>query len=296
MNSLFEYTDRLKAPYECFLFNTRLHAFPIRSHWHYFVEILYIVEGTALITCDDSTYTLKPGNMIIFPPQSIHAIQYAEESPLIYYVLMFDINQLAPSASTFSTVFSGINFSSLFRLAKSDSTVSLVLTKDMLRPYPIDTLFHDCYQEMHRQEYGYRIVMQSCISTLLTYILRIWRANGFNTDKSLALPHEDSSIHSITEYIDAHAHEPLKVEQLAERCHMSYSYFAKSFRELYGQSCKKYIEFIRLSKAEDLLLFTNLDLNYISQETGFSDCSHFIKAFRSKHNTTPKQFRKDHTK
>lgn len=296
MNSLFEYTDRLKSPYECFLFDTRLHGFPIRPHWHYFVEILYIVEGTALITCDDSTYTLGPGNMIIFPPQSIHAIQYAEDKPLVYYVMMFDINQLAPSASSLSTAFSGINFSSLLRLAKSDPNAPLVLNKDVLSPYPIDTLFADCLREARQQEYGYRILMQSHISMLLTYVLRIWRANGFNTDKSLALPREESSIYSITEYIDAHAHEPLKVEQLAERCHMSYSYFAKSFRELYGQSCKKYIEFIRLSKAEDLLLFTNLDLNYISQETGFSDCSHFIKAFRSKHNTTPKQFRKEHTK
>ena len=60
-------------------------------------------------------------------------------------------------------------------------------------------------------------------------------------------------------------------------------------------NAKKYIEFIRLCKAEDLLLFTNLDLNYISQETGFSDCSHFIKAFRSKHKMTPKQYRKEHS-
>ena len=55
MNSLFEYSDRLNAPFECFLFDTRIHSFPIRSHWHYFVEILYMLEGTAIINCDDDT-------------------------------------------------------------------------------------------------------------------------------------------------------------------------------------------------------------------------------------------------
>ena len=75
---------------------------------------------------------------------------------------------------------------------------------------------------------------------------------------------------------------------------MSYPYFAKCFRELYGQSCKKYIEFIRMCKAEDLLISTGLDLNYISQETGFSDCSHFIKALKQKNGVTPKQYRKQH--
>lgn len=196
-----------------------------------------------------------------------------------------------------STTFSGINFVSLFNLAKGDSHAPKYFSKAMLTDYPIAGIFSSCEHEMQQQEYGYRILVQSQINSLLTFILRIWRAQGFNTDKALAIPQntEEASIHSITEYIDAHAQEPLKVEDLARMCNMSYSYFAKSFRELYGQSCKKYIEFIRLCKAEDLLLFTNLDLNYISQETGFSDCSHFIKAFRSKHKMTPKQYRKEHS-
>ncbi|MGN1090834.1 MAG: helix-turn-helix domain-containing protein [Huintestinicola sp.] len=44
-------------------------------------------------------------------------------------------------------------------------------------------------------------------------------------------------------------------------------------------------------KAEELLLFTDYDLNYISQETGFSDCSHLIKSFKKYRGITPKQFR-----
>lgn len=47
---------------------------------------------------------------------------------------------------------------------------------------------------------------------------------------------------------------------------MSYSYFAKNFHQLYGQSCKQYIEFVKVCKVEDFLLFTDFDLNYISQE------------------------------
>ena len=35
---------------------------------------------------------------------------------------------------------------------------------------------------------------------------------------------------------------------------------------------------------------------YISQETGFSDCSHMIKTFRKYKNITPKQFRMQNTK
>ena len=101
---------------------------------------------------------------------------------------------------------------------------------------------------------------------------------------------------TITEYIEQHIGEDLRVEELASLCHMSYSHFAKSFREHHGRSCKKYIDFLRLCKVENMLLFTDFDLNYISQETGFSDCSHFIKAFKETHGMTPKQYRRKREK
>lgn len=72
---------------------------------------------------------------------------------------------------------------------------------------------------------------------------------------------------------------------------MSYSHFAKLFRENYGRSCKEYITYIRLNKAQDLLLHTDYDLNYIALETGFFDCSHFIRKYKKWRGVTPKQER-----
>ena len=43
-----------------------------------------------------------------------------------------------------------------------------------------------------------------------------------------------------------------------------------------------------------LLLFTGFDLNYISQENGFSDCSHLIHAFKKQYRMTPHQYRLKH--
>ena len=56
MNSLFEYSDSLQTPYECFLFDTAVENFPIHPHWHYFMEIIYMVEGFFFpIRCMPST-------------------------------------------------------------------------------------------------------------------------------------------------------------------------------------------------------------------------------------------------
>ena len=77
-----------------------------------------------------------------------------------------------------------------------------------------------------------------------------------DTDTIITAPDDcDASIYSISKYIEQHCGEPLRVHELAQMCGMSYSYFAKLFRETYNQSCKEYIEFTRINKATDLLLF-----------------------------------------
>lgn len=105
MQYLFEYHDTLDSPYEAFLYDTSQMAFPIRSHWHYFMELIYMKEGTALIECDGCNYILEPGDLIIFHPEALHGVYAVANGLLKYEVLKFDTNRLyteksyAPSLS-----------------------------------------------------------------------------------------------------------------------------------------------------------------------------------------------------
>lgn len=296
MNALFEYMDRLNAPFECFEMGDDSPWFPVHSHWHYYLEVIYIVCGSAMVTCDDQTFIARVGDLVLALPHQIHSIFSLANMPFRCLVMKFDLGQMNPSTGQGGVDLNGIHFSSLFRLARNNPSAKLYFSEEELEGFPVEQLFRECIHELQHQEYGCRTMVRSYVTMLLTYIIRSWRRDGFDTDQSFAQQSDEESIYSITEYIDGHIQENVKVEDLAKMCNMSYSYFAKSFREVYGQSCKKYIEFVRLCKAEDLLMFTNLDLNYISQETGFADCSHFIKVFKEKYGKTPKQYRMQNVK
>ncbi len=285
MNSLFEYTDRLKSPYECFIYDTAVYGLPVHPHWHYFMEIIYMIEGTAIMNCDETSHVAVPGDLILFLPYQVHAIYGVSNQTVRYYVFKFDLGTLSSE--------SGMHFQALFQNARGKDTAPLYFPAGELDPDRLQSVFKTGYHEATQQNYGFHNMLQNQISSLLILILRSWQQNGFDTE-CIHTIREEESIYYITEYIDRHIQDNLKVEFLAKRCHMSYPYFAKCFRELYGQSCKKYMEFVRMCKAEDLLISTGLDLNYISQETGFADCSHFIKAFKQKNGVTPKQYRKQH--
>ena len=58
MNQLFEYGDIINRPIECFYFISEKNKFPVRAHWHYYMEVLYMQEGIATIVADNITYHL----------------------------------------------------------------------------------------------------------------------------------------------------------------------------------------------------------------------------------------------
>lgn len=296
MNSLFEYTDTLNAPYEAFLYDANNNYFPIRSHWHYFCEVLYMLQGSAMVTCDSESYVLSQDEIIILPPSSVHSIYSTSYGPLNYYVLKFDLNQLESAVHSSET--GNIRFTSCFppSMPRTEDFLKMSLRNDEDEDErnKIRSLFEGCITELNGKNFGYFSVTRSYICEILIHFLRKRRQLGLKLPESTEVKDSDS-INTITEYIDAHLNEELRVEDLAKRCNMSYSYFAKCFSELYGQSCKHYISFLRLCKAENMLLFTDYDLTYISQETGFCDCSHLIHAFKEKNKVTPHQYRKSHT-
>ncbi|MGN0377349.1 MAG: AraC family transcriptional regulator [Suilimivivens sp.] len=290
MQYLFEYSDTLNSPYEAFLYDTSTMNFPIRPHWHYFMEIIYMKEGTGLIECNGKSYIVEAGDMILFHPEAVHAIYTATNLALKYEVLKFDVNKLYTENSY------APKLRIILGSASKDKKVPVFFKEEDIRHLSVGTIFEECRRELEHKDYGYDIIVHNKICYLLVSLIRMWRDNGFDTDKTAEYAKETDSIHAITAYIDAHAGEPIKVEELADMCNMSYSYFAKNFKQYYGRSCKEYIEFIRICKAEDLLLFTDFDLSYISQETGFSDSSHLIKIFRKWKGVTPKQYKLQHAK
>ncbi len=290
MQHLFEYSDTLNSPYETFLFDTTVTPFPVRPHWHYFMEIIYMYEGTGLIECNGNSYKVSEGDLIVFHPEAIHSIYAEKNMPLKFEVLKFDVNKLY-TENIYTPKIRVLLYS-----ASKNQNIPIFFSKDEIDHIQAKKIFDECRKELTEKDYGYDIIVHDKICNLMVHLIRIWREKGFRTDTATFYTQEIDSIHSITEYIDAHAGEAIRVEDLAEMCNMSYSYFAKNFKQYYGRSCKEYIEFIRVCKAEDLLLFTDFDLSYISQETGFSDSSHLIKIFKKWKGITPKQYKMQHAK
>lgn len=276
---LFEYIDMQNQPYD--IFSTD--SIDSSLHWHYYSEILYITKGAVTITCNNQKVLLEEGDLCYIYPLQLHAVARANEQPAEHAVLKFDLHTIHIPQIFLS------KFYDYFIRRTKEEDFCIVLKKEQMDRVKIDTHIQRIVKEYQEKKEFYALQIQADIYTLLIEIARkIKKEDGMADSRHTD---HDFSFYHILEYIDIHSGEQLEIQKLADMCHMSYSHFARLFKENYGRSCGEYITYIRLNKAQDFLLHTDYDLNYIALETGFFDASHFIRTYKKWRGITPKQER-----
>lgn len=284
MTTLFEKQDSINSPVEAYIFYSEKLSFPVKQHWHYFAEFIYVLNGKADIICDGQRYIVESGELMLFFPSSVHSVFSADGEPVVFAALKFDPVKF-PNTSSYAP-----SVTAIFKYARSKG-MPVHFKSDEARKLCCEDIFSVCLREAEQYLYGRDIMLRAQIYMLVFGIVRYWIQTGLDINRCPVRPAEIYGIENIAEYIDSRLDENIQVSEIAQKCHMSYSGFAEKFKEQYGMSCKKYIEQMRIFKAEEYLLFTDHDLTYISQHTGFSDCSHFIRCFKKHRGLTPKQFR-----
>jgi AraC family transcriptional regulator len=84
------------------------------------------------------------------------------------------------------------------------------------------------------------------------------------------------------------------VVALAGLCGLSERYFCQLFRDEMGQSVGRYINTMRMGRAQNYLINTDLPLKEIAFRLGYANPSNFSFAFRENFKLEPGQFRSQH--
>ncbi len=103
----------------------------------------------------------------------------------------------------------------------------------------------------------------------------------------------DDRIAKAVAYIEYHAKEDFKIEDLAKLCNMSTSHFHACFKEALGQSPIEYKNGVSIRHAELMLLAdSKKSIEAISEELGFSSSVYFRELFKKITGKTPREYRK----
>ena len=271
----------LCQPFECYELASDSMPLSEETRIHYFAELVFLREGRLRYILDREEITVSPGEAVLLCPGQRHCMNPVGEGPFRLDLLRIDLDRL-PGRPEYAP-----EMKTIFEEALREQMPMLVPAPEA-RAMNFPELFARSVLEAENRAYGYDACVTSLMTLICLSVIRFWMERGLKPGHSGI---QADPIYSLSGYIQDHLREGLRVEDLAAICRLSYPWFAKKFREIYGMSCKDYIERIRVARVEQFLMFTDMDLTRISEATGYADCSHMIKNFKRIREITPGQYR-----
>lgn len=104
----------------------------------------------------------------------------------------------------------------------------------------------------------------------------------------------ERSIVRLLDSLRAHIDEPVRVDSLAERTHMTPRTFSRRFKRLTGTTVARWIQGQRLIRAQRLLEAGGATIEEVARSSGFGSAAALRKQFSAAFGVTPKVWRELH--
>jgi len=258
-------------------------------HWHDAAEINLIMEGTGKYYVNSTVLDVEPEDIFLFGVSQIHRSLADDERRFKVLLVYFDPQWVWKDVGEDDIPLDERN---LFRTPMSLTKVSAgsQVNKKMTQ------LLNLMYEEIKDRGIGYKLNIKAFLLSLLTLIFREQigsSADGFIVSKDdINL----SRLRNLLNYVRMHYSEKITVQQAANLCFLSPSYFAHLFHRITGLTFGSYLGRYRIDRAKHFLQTSDNTISAISNMIGYESYSHFYYTFQKYVGMKPSEFRKHHQK
>jgi AraC-like DNA-binding protein len=256
------------------------------AHLHTEIEMLRVLEGTITIHFSHESLTLNKGELILINSMVVHSTTTPDNTFTKIFVLQFNPSSLynQPIISKYRFLLTFIN--------QADCPYYLFSLIDNNPQKEIDELISKIILELTLKEITYEISIKSYLYRILSLLYR-FNILLYKTPDILAEHHDlFIKLEPIFEYTESYYMEDISVTTLSDMTHFNYSYFCRLFKKATGNSYIEYLNYVRVTVAEELIRTTNLPIITILERTGFSSLSYFNRVFKRLKGISPAVYRK----
>lgn len=160
-----------------------------------------------------------------------------------------------------------------------------VFHPDDLTPFRL--LLTDLYNLASSSDYIRDMRINEKLGTLLTLLMeQSWHP------ESVTVSRKRMELVEIKNYLDEHYTDKISLDDLAERFFINKFYLSKIFKETYGTTVNNYLISKRITRAKQLLRFTDMTVEEIGVAIGMGDANYFSRMFRKVEGSSPSEYRK----
>lgn len=246
-------------------------------HSHDFYEIYFFISGDVSAYIEEYAYRLRPGDVIIFPPERLHRA-FFHNSDVLYERMILYVQREA-----------------LSRMGQSDYNLLGMLDACMARAQfchaltdqDLETckyLFSDVIANIDDDSAHQRMLTRCKVTMLLTHVCK-WFSESPDEPSSRA----GTRMANIIAYINEHISEDLSLDGISAKFFISKYHLIREFKAYANRTVYQYILSKRIILAKQYMQ-SGASPTDVYLKCGFHDYSSFYKVFKKETGLSPQQY------
>ena len=245
-------------------------------HFHNECEMYLCIKGQMTFLADNESFDLCDGDIIFVNETIPHetVIKKGTTGFLIQFSPDTNMNEVNKHLRRYS-IFMGKNCAVFKSGSHPNSEIRNCLDQIIC--------------ENNQKAPSYDKYIKACVQMIIAVL---YRENILKDEAEFLSTKNISKLLPVIEYINLHYSEEITLEDISRIMNIDKSHFCRIFKKAMNTSFVKYLNFVRVCKAEKLLLETNKTVAQIADEVGFSSPSYFAETFRKHRFCSPAMYRK----
>ena len=253
------------------------------KHFHPEYEIFYILQGQRNFFFDNRSMTASEGDLILIDSNLIHTTRSVSEGDLGHNRIILYVTR--DKMQRFDRQYPELN---LVRYLHQNYGIYHLTPEQQSR-------FMDFYyffkEETRTLGPHYKLMVDLNTALLFAHMTRdLHRENQISAAAAMDSVHANAC--RIADYLYAHYHEDLSLDQIAEKFSFSKYYISRTFREVTGYTLREYLNLHRIRAAKQLLEETSFPVEEVASRVGYHSSVYFEKIFKKYMGLPPLQYRK----
>ena len=263
----------------CSLFRAS-HPYNFHREFHPFWELVYVVEGTLRVACQERVYTLKQGDLVLHRPMELHRLWSVEDHSFRVLVVGFCaegalLSQLKSTA---------------FELNLNQQTQINNLILQLQKNFP-DTKYQFLQHASQAQE-AYAPQLQMFANALEVFLISLLHQPDLPQPKPQSLSQSALLYGRIVDALNGSPDGWITAGEIAEKLHCSESQVKQTFARYSDMGIHKYLLKLKTAAAIQLLQ-QGCSVNEVSRQLGFANQNYFSTVFKRETGLPPSRYAKE---
>lgn len=261
-------------------------------HSHEYMQIWYVYKGVVFHWINGTCHEMAKGDVFVVPPYVIHRISARDLDDVIIMGCEFSARFINSQFDDFEKYKDIFDFAYLQPFLVEDKNIKAKVTLTVDFQIQVENIMNNMLTEYKTQDNYYDHIIKAELLKLLSIIAREYGNSKSNKESKSVVEKYRNNVSKAIKYIDQNFYKDLKLDDACKQAMMSKSYFCYIFKIITQKTFTEYLVDMRIKKAMDLLVNTDLSITNISYNVGFNDSAYFCRVFKKMVGVSPKYYKK----